>query len=78
MTLSIACNKHPTLASKLLQEQNKTENLLNNWKIEANVAKSIHITFSMCKKDWPPVSHNNNTTMHFQRTNASETLRHAP
>ena len=55
-TVVMASSSDPTKASDMLQEHLiKIEKWLNKWRIKANTAKSIHVTFTLRTQTCPPV-----------------------
>ena len=55
--LSTAHNPH-IASAKLQRSLNDISQWLKTWRIRANETKSVHITFTLCKKDCPAVSFN--------------------
>lgn len=66
-TALLASHTCPIQASRILQTSlNKTEEWLAKWRIAASVSKSVHVTFTLRKKDCDPVSLNGTQLPHHE------------
>lgn len=64
-TAILASNKEPAQASHQLQlGLNKIHDWLNQWKIKASAAKSVHVTFALRPGNCPPVQLGETTLPH--------------
>ena len=64
-TALLASNKCPIKASKILHNSiNTAKEWLEKWRVAVNVAKSVHVIFTLRKKNCTPVTLNGIQLIH--------------